>query len=249
LDRRTVLASLAAAPLATRAFAAELSARQIIERAHAAAGGPTWMRPRSLILIGKGSFWPKGVHADRIDVPDYRMWRVYPQASTDAHAANGMVRIDAKFADGKVYFQNAFDGVETFNQNGRVQGAQASREWSENFGFGIIRFALDPGFNLERLPDDSAEGRPMHVIRITDPQGSKTLFGIDRRDFQILWLGFATPRGWHERRYSNFYRKRGVDFTQPGLVRLFYDGIKQNEITWTDFELNRDIPASHFRLA
>lgn len=206
------------------------------------------MRPRSLIMTGHGVFFPNGAQQGRVDVPDYRMWRVYPAQSTDAHAANGMVRIDAKLADGQIYFQTAFDGVDTYNQNGRVPGAQASREWSENFGFGIIRFALDEGFKLDRLPDDAADGQPMFVVRVTDPQGGKTLFGISRDDFQILWLGFATPRGWHERRYSRFYRRRGASFTQPGMVRLFYDGVKQNEITWTDYRVNEAISQAHFRL-
>jgi hypothetical protein len=153
-----------------------------VRRAHAAAGGADWMRPRSLTLTGRGTFWPQGTQAAAIEVPDYRMWRVYPTGSTEAHAANGWVRIDAKLADGSTYFQAAYDGETTYNQNGPVPGAQASREWSENFGFGIIRFALDEGFALDRLPDDAADGRPMHVIRVNDPQGGKTLFGIDSED-------------------------------------------------------------------
>ena len=248
--RRTLLIGLGAGALAGRATAAPplLTATEIVRRAHVAAGGAAWMRPRTLIMNGQGVFFPKGDQASRIAVPDYKMWRVYPAQSTDAHAANGMVRIDAKFADGRTYFQTAFDGVDTYDQTGKRPAAQASREWSENFGFGIIRFALDAGFTLDRLPDDSADGRAMHVIRVNDPQGSKTLFGIDSRDHQILWLGFATPRGWHERRYSNFYRRRGVSFTQPGLVRLYYDGVKQNEITWTDYQVNEPIDPAMFRL-
>ena len=206
------------------------------------------MRPRSLTLQGRGLFWPQGTEASRIDIPDYRMWRVYPAQSTDAHAANGMVRIDAKRADGSIYFQAAYDGVTTYNQNGPIPGAEASREWSENFGFGIIRFALDDGFTIDRLPDDQADGRPMHVVRVNDPQGGKTLFGIASDDYAILWLGFSTPRGWHERRYSDFYRNSGVSFTQPGRVRLFYDGVKQNEIFWTAYAVNEDIESSLFLL-
>ena len=221
----------------------------IVARAHAAAGGETWLRPRSLIMTGHASFFPKGDEASRVEVPNFTMWRVYPEQSTDAHLANGMVRIDARLANGEVYFQTAFDGVETYSQAGRVPGAQASREWSENFGFGIIRFALEPGFTLDRLPDDSAEGRAIYVVRVNDPQGGKTLFGIAQDDFQILWLGFQTARGWHERRYSNFYRKPGISFTQPGLVRLYYDGIKQNQIAWTDYRVGESIPQSWFQIA
>ena len=253
IDRRALMSALALAPAlnALPAIARQadgLSAAEIVRRAHASAGGPDWMRPRALTLTGRGTFWPQGTEASMIEVPDYRMWRVYPTKSTDAHRANGWVRIDARLADGSTYFQAAYDGEITYNQNGPVPGAGASREWSENFGFGIIRFALDEGFRLDRLPDDSVEGRPMHVVRVNDPQGGKTLFGIARDDYAILWLGFATPRGWHERRYSDFYRNPGVSFTQPGRVRLYYDGVKQNEIVWTAHTLNEDLPRSQFRL-
>jgi len=253
-NRRALLAGLAAVP-ATAALpgpdAAQddaLTAREIVRRAHEAAGGATWMRPRTLTLKGSAVFFPQGAEAGRIVIPDYRMWRVYPDASADAHAANGMVRIDSRHADGSIHFQTAFDGTTTYDQRGPVQGAQASREWSENFGFGIIRFALDEGFTLDRLPDDAADGRPMHVIRVTDLAGGKTLFGIDRDDHAILWLGFSTPRGWHERRYSDFYRNPGVAFVQPGRVRLFYDGVKQNEVLWSAYELNAVLPVEMFRL-
>ena len=249
LDRRNLLALGLAAPLILAAGKVPLNGAEIVARAHSAAGGETWLRPRSLIMTGHASFFPKGDEASRLEVPNYAMWRVYPEQSTDAHLANGMVRIDARLADGSVYFQTAFDGVETYNQAGRVPGAQASREWSENFGFGIIRFALEPGFTLDRLPDDSAEGRAIYVVRVNDPQGGKTLFGIAQDDFQILWLGFQTARGWHERRYSNFYRKPGISFTQPGLVRLYYDGIKQNQIAWTDYRVGESIPQSWFQIA
>ena len=253
LHRRALLSGLLVAPAlgdgpAAARQAGPLTAAAIVGRAHAAAGGQAWMRPRSLTLAGRGTFWPRGTQADAVEVPDYRMWRVFPAQSTEAHAANGWVRIDARLADGSTYFQAAYDGETTYNQNGPVPGAQASREWSENFGFGIIRFALDEGFTLDRLPDDSADGRPMHVVRVNDPGGGKTLFGIDSADHAILWLGFETPRGWHERRYSDFYRNPGVSFTQPGRVRLYYDGVKQNEIVWTRYALNEDLARGLFQI-
>jgi hypothetical protein len=244
-------AGVAAAGIAGPAAAlqpAPLSATEIVRRAHVAAGGATWAKPRSLIMTGNAVFFPKGTQQEQVVSPDYKMWRTYPTASADAHAANGMVRIDAKRPDGSLYYQIAFDGVDTYNERGRIPGASASKEWSENFGFGIIRFALDEGFSLDLLPDDEADGRPIYTVRVNDPGGGKTLFGIAKDDFQILWLGFSTPKGWHERRYSHFYRNPGVSFTQPGRVRLFYDGVKQNEIWWTAYELNQAIPPQLFKL-
>jgi len=254
IDRRTALSALITLPVLAaspvRASQSDpLTAAEIVRRAHIAAGGPDWMRPRTLTLTGSGIFYPQGSEAGRIEIPDYRMWRVFPSESTDAHAANGWVRIDARRADGSFYFQAAYDGEATYNQDGPVPGAQASREWSENFGFGIIRFALEDGFDLERLPDDTVDGRAIHVIRIKDPEGGKTLFGIAADDYAILWLGFATPRGWHERRYSDFYRNPDVSFVQPGRVRLYYDGVKQNEIIWSAYALNTDLDRPLFQLA
>jgi hypothetical protein len=57
----------------------------------------------------------------------------------------------------------------------------------------------------------------------------------------VLYAGFDTPRGWHERRYSDYYKKNGGPWAQPRRVRLYYDGVKQNEIVWTDFEVNADM--------
>ena len=250
IDRRSLILAGSSTPLlmAAKVPAAPLTGAEIVARAHAAGGGETWLHPKTLIMTGHAAFYPKASQESQIKVADYRMWRVYPARSTDAHVANGMVRIDAKLADGKVYFQNAYDGADTFTQAGLVPGAQASKEWSENFGFGIIRFALNPGFSIDRLPDDTADGRPIFMLRVNDPDGGKTLFGISRDTYQVVWLGFATTRGWHERRYSNFYRKPGVSFTQPGLVRLYYDGIKQNEIAWTDYRVGEPVPRTWFQL-
>lgn len=240
-------AALAATTMARAETASSLDARAIITRTHAAAGAG-WIRPSTLVLTGKATFWPKGTQASAIVVPDYRMWRAYPSASADAHVANGMVRIDARLPDGRLYYQIAYDGVDTFNEKGPIAGAVALKEWSENFGFGIIRFALNDGFALERLPDDEADGRPMYVVEVRDSSGGVTRFGIAQDDYQILWLGFQTPKGWHERRYSHFYRNPGVAFTQPGRVRLFYNGVKQNEVWWTAYQLGRQLPFDLFRL-
>jgi hypothetical protein len=65
----------------------------------------------------------------------------------------------------------------------------------------------------------------------------------------VLYAGFDTPRGWHERRYSDYYRKKGGPWAQPRRVRLYYDGVKQNEIIWTDFEVNADMSGVDFAAA
>ena len=124
--------------------------------------------------------------------------------------------------------------------------SEADQQWSENFGFGVIRYALDDGFSLARMPDDVVDGRSAYVVRITDPQGRQTLFSIAHDDYAILRVGFATPRGWHERTYSDFFRRPGADWVQPGRIRLTYNGVKQNEIFWREFTLNSDLPDSLF---
>jgi hypothetical protein len=65
-------------------------------------------------------------------------------------------------------------------------------------------------------------------------------------DYAVLSVGFATPRGWHERIYSNFYQKPGLSWVQPGRIRLYYNGVKQNEIVWRDFKLNEAMPDGLF---
>lgn len=86
------------------------------------------------------------------------------------------------------------------------------------------------------------------MIRITDPAGGETQFGIAQKDYAILEVGFVTPRGWHERIYSNFYSNPNDTWVQPGRVRLYYDGVKGNEVIWTSYEINREVPDCLFVL-
>ena len=158
------------------------------------------------------------------------------------------MRIDSLRA-GRAVFQIAFDGRTTYDANGPVADAPDSDRWRSNFGFGVIRHALDEGYRVERLADDLVDGRPAHTVRVLAPQGRSTLFAIATDDFAILKVGFDTPRGWHERIYSNFFSKEGVGWVQPGRVRLFYDGVKANEIIWTDFALNEPIAEEVFVIA
>jgi hypothetical protein len=89
-------------------------------------------------------------------------------------------------------------------------------------------------------------GRTWQRVRVTDPENQQTIFSIARDDYSVLRVGFVTPRGWHERTYSNFYRRPGVSWAQPGRIRLTYNGVKQNEIFWHDFVLNEEIPEELF---
>ncbi|MBI1392776.1 MAG: hypothetical protein GC152_08555 [Alphaproteobacteria bacterium] len=214
--------------------APELTAREIVRKAHEAAGGETWVRPSTLKMTGYGVFYRGG----KTSVYDeYTMLRAYPGAKEDAHAADGKVRIEGKM-DGRTAFIIAFDGETTYDMKGPVADQSANAQWASNFGFGSIRHALDDGWSQTRLPDDLVDGRLAHFVELGDPAGGVTRFGIDADTFAILYAGFDTPRGWHERRYSAFFEKSGVSWVQPGRVRLFYDGVKQNEIIWTDFDVN-----------
>lgn len=212
----------------------ELSADDIVRRAFETSGGETWRRPTSLLLTGY-MVTHKGAAIERYD--SYRMWRVYDWNKSDAHAADGKVRIEARKGD-DIVFLLGFDGLRSFNLDGWMDDAAANAQWSSNFGFGAIRHALDEGWTRRRLPDDLIDGRQAHLIELVDPSGGTTRFGIDAATFNVVYAGFDTPRGWHERRYSDFFARPGVSWSQPARVRLFYDGVKQNEIIWTDFELN-----------
>ena len=164
------------------------------------------------------------------------MWRVFADEKDDAHAANGKVRIEA-WQGSKLAMLLSFDGEATYNQSGRMEDQSANAMWSNNFGFGAIRNALDEGWRQDRRSDRTIDGKPAYMVQLTDPSGGKTLFGFERSTFEILYVGFDTPRGWHERRYSDYFSKPGIDWQQAGRVRLFYDGVMANEAVWTDFDI------------
>ncbi len=218
------------------------SAADVIAAAYEAAGGDAWLRPQTLSMSGYGVFYRNG-KASTYD--DYRMLRVYAAQKDDAHVADGKVRIEAK-KDGEQVFLIAFDGETTYDAQGPLDDQTANARWASNFGFGAIRHALDDGWTQKRLPDDMIDGRPAYLVELTDPVGGVTRFGIDQETAHVLYVGFDTARGWHERRYSEFFSKPGVDWVQPGRVRLFYDGVKQNEVIWTDFELNKPLAEDLF---
>lgn len=210
-----------------------LSADDIITRAHSVAGGVNWQKPGRLKLTGyniirRGS---KEVLWDK-----YAMWREYAEQKSAAHSVSGKVRIEAWSGD-KLAMLLAYDGNTTYNQHGALEDQSANAMWSANFGYGAIRNALDKGWQQKRLADDMVDGHPSFMLELEDPSGGLTRFGIRQADFAIVYVGFDTPRGWHERRYSNFFRKEGINWLQPGRVRLFYNGVKANEAIWLDFQV------------
>jgi hypothetical protein len=233
--------------VAARAAAEELTAVQIVERAHAAAGGHAWLAAGTNVMRGYATLCRDGdparcVHSDR-----YEMYRVYPtKLEHGAHAGSGKFRLDA-YAGDRVLFKVAFDGERSYDQNGPVPPERASSDEISAFGFSAIRFALQPGFSVERMTDDQVEGHPCYFVRVTDPTGTRTLFGIDQQTYAVRSAGWQTPKGFHQRLYSDFY-KVGGHFVQPGRVRHFYDGVKAVDIRWTSAEIGRPIPDATFVL-
>ena len=222
----------------------DLSAKQIMEKAHEAAGGIIWTRPESLTMKGYAVFYKDG-KAFRNE--KHWMWRIYDWDKRDAHKADGKVRI-LSVRDGIPFINVSFDGKTTFTAEGPQPPSDAEKSWASNFGFGVIRHALDEGYSLSRLPDDLIDGRPAYMINVSDPAGGDTQFGIAQDDHAILKVGFDTARGWHERIYSNFYSNPGNSWVQPGRVRLYYNGVKANEVIWEAFAINQNLPECLFVL-
>lgn len=223
------------------------SPADIVRAAHAAAGGESWVQPRTLRLSGRAVLYDGGRHRARSEADDYRMWRVFPEWNNAAHEASGRVRVDV-ISDGRTLFQIAYDGKHTYNQHGRMAEADAERQWRAAFGFGIIRFALEDGFSLTRMADDQVRGHDTYVIAVSDSEEGETLFWIDRDDHRIRKVGFDTPRGWHERIYSDFEWHRDPDFLQPTRVRLYYDGRLTNDVHWLEYAVDEPIDPSVFTL-
>lgn len=217
--------------------APELSAADIMHRAQEAAGGETWIRPESLAMKGYAVFYKNGVSVKN---EAHNMWRVYDRDKKDAHKADGKVRIES-LRGGTPFFDVSFDGETTYTQDGPQAPSSADAQWASAFGFGIGRHAFDPGYTLARLPDDLVDGQPVYTVKITAPTGGYTNFWIAQDNAAILKIGFDTARGWHERIYSNFFTNPNVSWTQPGRVRLYYNGVKSNEVIWQSFAINQGL--------
>ena len=222
----------------------QAAAEDIMNSAHQAAGGDVWSRPKSLSMSGYGVFYKDG-QATRHET--HNMWRVYAQEKSDAHKVDGKVRIES-IRDGIPIINLSYDGEYTYTQAGQQPKSENDNQWSSNFGFGVIRHALDDGYILSRMADDLIDGRPAYMIDVQDPVGGHTLFGIAQDDFAILKVAFDTPRGWHERIYSDFYSNDGDSWVQPGRVRLYYGGVKANEVIWESYRINDDLQDCLFQL-
>ena len=232
----------AAMPAAVQANPA-LSAREIVARAHEAAGGADWRDVRTLYLEGYNII--RRADGSEVLWDRYAMWREFSDDKTDAHAAEGKVRIEAWTGDALAMLIS-FDGAATYNQDGPVPAEVAAAAWASNFGFGAIRNALDEGWTQSRLTDDLVDGAPAYMVELTDPAGGQTLFGFRQSDFATVYVGFDTPRGWHERRYSHFFSVPGSRWIQPGRVRLHYNGVKANEAIWTRVVIGEPVDPSVF---
>jgi hypothetical protein len=224
------------------------TAKQILQVAVAAAGGETWQQPKTLLLKGDAVWTPYGKTdtANQLKFDDYAMYRVFPAENDSARQANGKVRFDAKQGE-NVFMQLIFDSKVTHNTlSDSAKPYQKHFAWSNNFGFGILRFAERDGFQVERLADDQVEGAPCYVVQITDPKKQVTTFFVDQQSQYIRSVAFTTDVGYHHRIYSDFKRAPNVDFVQPTRVRLYFDGIKWMDIFWRQFKVNEPIADSVF---
>ena len=167
-------------------------------------GCNAWKHVQSLALTGTALFY-KGSQATHYD--HYRMHRVFAKTKQNANTADGRVRLEGKIKNKTIFFL-AFDGKHTYNLKGKLTDQSANEKWASNFGFGAIRHALDPLWQQKRLPDDLIDNRVAHLIELTAPNGGTTRFGIAAENYEILSVGFNTPRGWHERRYSHYFSKK-----------------------------------------
>jgi hypothetical protein len=218
----------------------------ILARATEAAGGDGWANARTLVLRGRAVFWGKAGAAPTSSPDSYVMHREFDPNRVAAHGAEGKLRIEVS-DKGRRLWVVGYDGATTWTDKGVVPKGEADRMWASNFGFGIIRHALKPGFVSERLADGNINGHPVYMVRLTDPAGTESLFGVDAKSYAIRMVGFFTPRGWHVRTYDNFFRPKSMPhWLQAGKVTLTYNGVKQNEIHWTSVEVNVPIDAKVF---
>lgn len=220
------------------ASAQTLSGLEIARKTIEANGGDVWKRPKTLQLSGEATlYWNGKVH----QLNTYKMWRVFPDSNDNARNANGKVRFDALEGD-TVFFKIAFDGKNTAQiLSDDAKANEEMLKWSNNFGFSIFRFVENEGFSVTTLPEDFVDGFACYFIKITDPKKGNTIFGIDKKTFNIRLAEFDTPLGFHQRIYSDFKWHKTPKFLQPRRLRIFNDGIKTADIFWREYLVNQPI--------
>lgn len=219
--------------------------RAVVERAVEAHGGALWLDPGTLELAGTATFYDPATGLVRSSADDYRMWRTFEEGRTAAHEASGKVRIVARNGD-KVLFEVGYDGETTWTERGVMPRPEADAYWASNFGFGIIRSALEKGFTLHHAPPREIGGRPTEIVRIVDPEGQQTLFGFDSASGFITYMAFDTPRGFHERLYGDFVRLDS-GWVQARKVTLLYDGIVSNSVFWSQTRVGERLDPALFQ--
>jgi hypothetical protein len=225
--------------------ATALDGATLLARAAAAHGGEAWARVKTLELHGRAVFWGPTGAAPRSTAESYSMWRVFDPERSASHGAEGKVRIVARSGD-KLMFTVGYDGSTTWTERGITPQAEADVFWANNFGFGIVRHAGKPGFGAERIADGFSHGHRVHLVRLTDPKGGVSLFGIDPSTYAIRSVGFATARGWHERHYDDFVRQDAPAWLQAREVTLYYNGAKSNTIFWQRWSIDTPIADTVF---
>ena len=213
--------------------------------AREAAGGETWASAETLLLSGHAVFYGEDGHQPYAKADDYHMWRAFDEGRSSAHEAEGKVRISA-ISNGRPMFLVGFDGSTTWTEKGVMPKAEADAYWASNFGFSIIRQANKPGFAAQRIPDDQVAGHQSWMVELTDPKGSKTLFGVDKKTKFIRMVGFITPKGWHYRIYDDFVWIKNPGWLQARHVTLYYNGRKANEVFWKETKVNVTVDPALF---
>ena len=223
------------------------TARAIVERGIAAHGGEAWLAPGTLALAGTAVFYAPDSADPRATADDYRMWRAMDPDRASAHGASGKVRITAKDGE-RVIFEVGYDGETTWTERGVMPKADADAYWASNFGFGVLRSALDEGFRLERAPSRDVGEHAVDLVRVIDTAGQTTLFGFDTGSGFIRYMAFDAPRGFHERVYDDFIRLSPADggWVQAREVTLFYNGVKANTVRWETVEVAKPIDPALF---
>ncbi len=222
-----------------------LTAQAIIERAYAAAGGDTYRYPGTLQISGSMIDYKPAVP---VEYKPYAMYRVQPRTHPRGREIDGKIRISA-YLDGKPTMQIAFDGAKTYDIDGPTGEGPDAPFWRTTMGFGMIRFALTPGYKVERLADDRVDGAPTYTVRVSDAAGESSVFSIRIDNSRIVKIVFPTPRGLHERIFSNFFTKPGISWVQPGKVTSYISGIKETEFLYTDFEIGNPLSDDMFVIA